>query len=280
MHADLTINPHQAGIGLRAPHYQALIAQPPAVGFMEVHSENFFGDGGQPLAYLERFRRDYAISTHGVGLSLGSADGLSAQHLDRLAALVARIEPILVSEHLCWIGVNGHYLNDLLPLPYTDEALDVVVRNVTQVQERLGRQILVENVSSYLQYQSSTMAEWQFVSEVASRSGCKVLLDVNNIYVNACNHGIDAQKFIDAIAPHSVGEIHLAGFQDTGELLIDTHGSAVCDEVWALYEYALARIGPVPTLIEWDTDIPPLPVLLAEADKANARLLNRATSAA
>ena len=260
---------NRAGIGLRTPHYQDLLAQRPAVSFLEVHSENFFCDGGQPLRYLERFRQDYPISTHGVGLSLGSTDPLDATHLKKLKRLVDWLDPVLVSEHLCWVGVNGRFLNDLLPLPYTEEALEHVVSRVQQVQDYLGRQILVENVSSYLEFADSTIPEWEFVREVAQRAGCRILLDVNNIYVNAMNHGFAAATYIDAIEPGSVGEIHLAGFEDTGDILIDTHGSAVCEEVWKLYAHAIRRLGPVPTLIEWDTDIPALSVLLGEADKAN-----------
>jgi uncharacterized protein (UPF0276 family) len=270
------ISPHRAGIGLRAPHYQAMLAAHPDVSFLEVHSENFFGDGGQPLKYLARFREDYPVSTHGVGLSLGSADPLDLTHLAKLKRLVDAIEPTLVSEHLCWVGVNGRYLNDLLPMPYTEESLKHVVSRVQQVQEYLGRQILVENVSSYLEFVASTTPEWEFVREVAARAGCGILLDVNNIYVNAINHGIDAVGYIDAIALGSVGEIHLAGFQDTGEILIDTHGAAVSDEVWNLYAYAIARYGNVPTLIEWDTDIPALEILVGEAEKANRILAARA----
>ena len=264
----------RAGIGLRPPHYQAMLATAPSVSFLEVHSENFFGDGGQPLKYLRRFREDYPISTHGVGLSLGSTDPLDADHLRKLKRLVDAIDPVLVSEHLCWVGVNGRFLNDLLPLPYTQESLEHVVRRVGELQDFLKRPILIENVSSYLEFVDSTIPEWEFVREVASRSGCQILLDVNNIHVNATNHDFDALTYLDAIAPGSVGEIHLAGFQDTGEVLIDTHGAAVSNEVWHLYEHAIARFGAVPTLIEWDTDIPVLDVLLGEAEKAN-RVLER-----
>ncbi len=259
----------RAGIGLRTPHYQAILAGAPDVSFLEVHSENFFSDGGSPLKYLARFREDYPISTHGVGLSLGSTDPLDPVHLKKLKRLVDSIEPILVSEHLCWVGVDGRFLNDLLPLPYTEESLKHVVNRVGELQDYLKRSVLVENVSSYLEFVDSTIPEWEFVREVASRSGCRILLDVNNIYVNAVNHGFDARHYLDTIQPGSVGEIHLAGFQDTGELLIDTHGSAVCDEVWTLYEHAISRFGAVPTLVEWDTDIPALELLLAEAGKAN-----------
>lgn len=258
-----------AGIGLRPPHYQAILAQQPAVSFLEVHSENFFGDGGQPLKYLARFREDYPISTHGVGLSLGSTDPLDGDHLKKLKRLVDRIDPVLVSEHLCWVGVNGRFLNDLLPLPYTAESLEHVVRRVGEVQDFIKRPILIENISSYLEFVESTIPEWEFVRDVASRAGCQILLDVNNIHVNAVNHAFDAFTYLDTIAPGSVGEIHLAGFQVTGEVLIDTHGSTVCDEVWRLYKYAVQRFGNVPTLIEWDTDIPELSILLGEAEKAN-----------
>lgn len=258
-----------AGIGLRTPHYQDMLARQPALAFLEVHSENFFGEGGQPLRYLDRFREDYEISLHGVGMSLGSADALSETHLKKLKRLVDRIEPKFVSDHLCWVGVNGRFLNDLLPLPYTRDALNLVVNHVDQLQQELGRRVMVENVSSYLEFAQSEIPEWEFVNSVAERAGCRVLLDVNNIYVSASNHGFDARAYIDAIDRKHVGEIHLAGFQDTGEILIDTHSAPVFADVWPLYEYALRRFGQVPTLIEWDTDIPTLDVLLAEADKAN-----------
>lgn len=280
--ADQKIDASCAGIGLRAPHYQDLLARTERAGtpgFLEVHSENFFGDGGQPLQYLERFREDYALSTHGVGLSLGSTDPLDRTHLEKLKRLVDRFQPRLVSEHLCWVGVGGRFVNDLLPLPYTEESLAHVSARVAQVQDFLQRKILVENVSSYLEFTESTMPEWVFVNEVAKRAGCGVLLDVNNIYVNATNHGFDAKTFIDAIDPATVGEIHLAGFQDTGDILIDTHGARVHEDVWALYAYAIARLGPVPTLIEWDTDLPALDVLLDEAAHAN-RVLGGVSHAA
>ena len=269
MYPSFHVEAGRAGIGLRTPHYQAMIETRPDVAFLEVHSENFFGDGGQPLKYLARFRQDYPISTHGVGLSLGSADALDREHLRKLKRLVDRIEPALVSEHLCWIGVNGRFLNDLLPLPYTTESLVHIVDRVSELQDYLQRDVMVENVSSYLEFAESSIPEWEFVREVSQRSGCKLLLDVNNIYVNATNHDFDARVYLDAIAPGSVGEIHLAGFEDAGDVLIDTHGSPVSDEVWRLYEYALQRFGNVPTLIEWDTDIPELAVLLGEAEKAN-----------
>ena len=262
----------RAGIGLRPPHYQAILTASPVVSFLEVHSENFFGDGGPPLKYLARFREDYPISTHGVGLSLGSTDPLDQAHLKKLKRLVDAVEPVLVSEHLAWVGVDGRFLNDLLPLPYTEEALAHVVSRVGEVQDYLRRPLLIENVSSYLEFAASTIPEWEFVRELAARAGCQILLDVNNIHVNAVNHDFDPVAYLDAIAPGSVGEIHLAGFQNTGEILIDTHGAAVSDAVWRLYAHAILRFGRVPTLVEWDTDIPALPVLLAEAAKANCIL--------
>lgn len=264
-----------AGIGLRAPHYGELLERLPPLAFLEVHSENYFCDGGAPLAWLERFRAHYPLSFHGVGLSLGSADPLDERHLARLAALVRRFEPALVSEHLCWSSFGGRHANDLLPLPYTREALDHVVRRVGAVQERLGRRIAVENVSAYHRFPESTIPEWEFAAEAARRSGCGLLVDVNNIWVNAVNQGFDPLRHLAAIDPRTVDEIHLAGF-DAGEAgLIDTHGTPVAAEVWRLYEAALTRFGPRPTLIEWDTDIPALDVLLGEAAKARAMLARR-----
>jgi uncharacterized protein (UPF0276 family) len=262
----------RAGIGLRAPHYRELAERSLPLGFVEVHSENFFGAGGPALATLERFRARYPVSLHGVGLSLGSADALSIPHLERLAALAGRIEPALVSEHLSWSSIGGRFANDLLPLPYTEESLAHVVARVQAVQEHLGRRILVENVSSYLEFQASTIPEWEFVAEVSRRAGCGLLLDVNNIWVNAANHGFDAARYLEAIPLDAVGEIHLAGFQESDGLLIDTHGAPVADGVWSLYELALRRFGPRPTLVEWDIDIPPLDTLVGEARKADARL--------
>jgi uncharacterized protein (UPF0276 family) len=260
------------GIGLRAPHYARVLEERPALGFVEVHSENFYAEGGAALGWLERFRAAYPLSLHGVGLSLGSADALDARHLEKLARLADRFEPALVSEHLCWSSIAGRHANDLLPLPFTDEALDHLVARVEAVQERLRRAILVENVSSYLTFAHSTIPEWEFVAEVARRSGCGVLLDVNNIWINACNHGFDAARYLEAIDPRTVGEIHLAGFDRIGGRLVDTHGTRVADEVWALYRAAIARFGERPTLIEWDTDIPGLDVLLDEARKARSIL--------
>lgn len=267
----------QAGIGLRAPHYQELLERHPPIGWLEAHSENYFGDGGAPLYHLEQLRALYPLSLHGVGLSLGSTDPLNREHLCQLKALITRFEPGLVSEHLSWSSVAGHYMNDLLPLPYTIEALSHVSQRIARAQDYLGRQILVENVSSYLQYEESSMPEWEFLAEVAESTGCGILLDVNNIFVSAVNHGFDARTYLRAMPADRIGEIHLAGFStnrfEGGELLIDTHSAPVAREVWTLYREAVDRYGPIPTLIEWDTEVPPLSVLLDEAWQAD-RVLN------
>jgi len=265
-----------AGIGLRAPHAGEIARRRPPLAFLEVHSENYFG-GGPALATLEALRREYDVSLHGVGLSLGSADGVDAAHLARVAALAERTAPRFVSEHLSWSVAGGTYLADLLPLPLTEEALAVFCRHVAQAQDVLQRRLLIENPSSYLRYAHSTVPEAEFLGAVARRTGCGLLCDVNNIFVSACNHGWDALAYLDALPGDAVGEIHLAGHAlrrlEGGQVLrIDDHGSRVAPEVWRLYEEALARLGPRPTLIEWDTDVPPLSVLLAEAAHA-ARLL-------
>jgi len=254
-----------AGIGLRAAHYRAILERGPALAFLEVHAENFFAEGGQALAWLERFRECYPLSVHGVGLSLGSAEGVEELHLAKLERLVRRFEPALVSEHLSWSAAGGRHANELLPLPFTREALAAAVANIQHVQERLGRPILVENVSTYLRFGDGEMAEPEFVAEVVRRAGCGLLLDVNNIHVNARNHGFDALAYLDAIDPQTVGEIHLAGHEAVGARLVDTHGTRVAPEVWDLYAATLARLGPRPTLVEWDIDIPELDVLLDEA---------------
>jgi uncharacterized protein len=270
---------HGAGIGLRAPHYARILAERPALGFLEVHAENFFGAGGQPLAWLDRFRAHYAVSVHGVGLSLGSVDPLDAGHLARLAELVRRVEPFLVSEHLCWSSFGGRHSNDLLPLPYTEEALDHVVARIGTVQDRLKRALLVENVSAYVQHPHAAMTEWEFLGEAARRSGCRVLLDVNNVWVNAVNHGFDPRRYIDAVDPAQVAQFHLAGFEATDAGLVDTHGTPVSEEVWQLYEYTLAHVGARPTLVERDANLPALDELLDEAERAR-RLAEAACAAA
>jgi uncharacterized protein (UPF0276 family) len=262
--------PARAGIGLRAPHYRELLDRRPDIGWVEVHSENYFGGGGQPRWFLERVRRDYPVSFHGVGLSLGSADPLSSEHLTSLRALIERFEPCLVSEHLSWSASGGRYLNDLLPLPYTEEALGVFCDHLAQAQEHLGRRMLIENPSSYVAWSHSTIPEFEFLSAVAERTGCGILLDVNNVYVSATNHGFDAHAYLAAIPVAPVEEIHLAGFDRGEHCLIDTHGKPVAAPVWELYAEAMRRFGPAPTLIEWDTDLPSLDVLLDEAAKADA----------
>ena len=268
--------PDSAGIGLRAPHLDRVLAERPRVPWFEVHSENLFAAGGALHANMQQIRADYPISLHGVGLSLGSAGALDAAHLTRLAELVARYQPALVSEHLCWSALDGVHSNDLLPLPLTHEALALTVAHIQQVQERLRRELLIENVSTYLSFVQADYSEWDFVAEVVRRSGCGLLLDVNNIYVNSVNHGFDPSDYLDAMPAAAVREIHLAGFTRKTELavplLIDTHSRPVDAAVWALYAEALDRLGPVPTLIEWDQDIPELEVLLAEAAKAEELL--------
>jgi uncharacterized protein (UPF0276 family) len=261
--------PACAGIGLRTPHYKEILETFPRTGWFEVHSENYFGAGGQPLWYLEQIRSHYPISLHGVGLSLGSTDPLNREHLRKLKSLVQRIEPGLVSEHLSWSSVGGRYMNDLLPLPYTEESLLHVIERISQTQEFLGRRILIENPSSYLQFVESTIPEWVFLSEVSARSGCGILLDINNIYVSAINHRFDPHLYIQSVPPEKVEEIHLAGFETNEIGLIDTHSRPVYHVVWELYQEAMKQFEKVPTLIEWDSDIPDLSVLLAEACKAN-----------
>jgi len=269
--------PAKAGIGLRARHYREILEERPDIGWLEVHSENFFSEGGQPLFYLEKIRDHYPLSLHGVGLFLGSTDPLNWDHLDRLKSLIDRFEPGFVSEHLCWGSVQGRFLNDLLPLPYTEQALDHFCRQVQRAQEFLGRNLLIENVCSYLEFKHSTIPEWEFIAEIAQRTGCGLLLDVNNIYVNSVNHKFDPEIYLQSIPPNAVREIHLAGFDDSGDCLIDTHGKPVFSEVWELYRLSVKRFGEVPTLIEWDTDIPELSVLLREAKKADAiRMENHA----
>ena len=275
-----TALPAAAGIGLRAPHVAEVLATRPPVAWLEVHSENYYADGGAALAALDRIRADYPLSLHGVGMSLGSTDPLDRAHLAKLRRLIARTEPALVSEHLCWSGVGGRSLNDLLPLPYTEEALAHVCTRVAEVQDAIGRELLVENVSSYLAFADATIPEWEFVAAVALRTGCRLLVDVNNIHVNAINHGFDADDYLAAIPRAAVAEIHLAGYEARGDLLIDTHGAPVAPEVWALYRRALDRYGPQPTLIEWDTDIPPLATLLTEAATAQSMLDTRDALAA
>jgi uncharacterized protein len=269
-----------AGIGLRSPHLAEIGRDRPATGFLEIHAENHLA--GSPAAQaIERLRESYELSVHAVGLSLGSVDGLDEAHLDRVASLVSRLKPALVSDHLSWSMHGGRYFNDLLPLPYTEEALDVVVRNVVHLQERLRRQVSIENPSCYLGFAYSTLTEPEFLTELVRRSGCGLLLDLNNIVVTAHNLRLDPRDWLVGLPGEAITEYHLAGHAandaDGEPILIDDHGSRVGDEVWAQFGEAVRRYGPRPTLIEWDTDIPALPVLLEEAAKAE-RVIQQADS--
>lgn len=262
------------GIGLRHAHYRDFLDGKQPVDWLEIHTENYLGAGGFDLHVLEQVRRDYPLSFHGVGLGLGSAMALDTGHLDRIAALVARFQPALVSEHLCWSAVPTRHVNDLLPLPFTGEALDVMTCHVDQMQTILKRTILLENISSQLRFRQDEMNEMEFLTEIVRRTGCGILLDVNNLYVNQCNHREDALAAIDRVPADAVREIHLAGHLVTADSVVDHHGSRVSPDVWALYRYAIDRFGAVSTLIEWDTDIPTIEVLLEEA--AMARQLTEA----
>lgn len=275
--------PARAGIGLRTPHHAALLRDRPTVGWIEVHTENYFHDGGPNVRALERACEFYPLSLHGVGLGLGSADPIDRDHLRRVRDAVRRFEPALVSEHACWAHVDGRHFNDLLPLPYTEEAAEHLAARIREVQDFLGRQLLVENLSAYIGHAASQLREGEFLAAVVARSGCGLLLDVNNAYVNAANLRLDVQRFFADLPATAVQEIHLAGHSRRvvggRELLIDDHGSAVPDGVWELYVTALSHFGPVPTLIEWDNGVPPLDVLAAEARKADM-LLQRAHESA
>lgn len=261
------------GLGLRPSHYDHVLSRRPAVSWFEAISENYMGlrggsSGGRPLEMLEEVRGRYPVTLHGVSLNVGSADPLNRDYLKRLKRLVRVIEPAIVSDHLCWTGVGGRNLHDLLPLPYTEAAIEHVAARLRHVQEFLGRRILIENVSSYLTYRHSEMTEWEFLTEIASRADCGILLDVNNIHVSAVNHGFDALDYINAVPTARVGEMHLAGYSDEGGFLIDTHDHPVSDPVWDLYAAAIRRFGPVPTLIEWDDKIPAFERLEQEAARA------------
>src|SRR5471032_1495154 len=261
-----------AGIGLRAPHLAAIDRERPALGLLEIHAENYLSPS-PTFAAMERVRADYRFSIHAVGLSLGAVDGLDAAHLARVSTLVKRLQPDLVSDHLSWSTNGGRYFNDLLPLPYTEEALAVVVRNLDQLHEALGRQVSIENPSCYLGFVHSPMSEPEFLSELARRSGCGLLLDANNIHVTAHNLGLDPARWLEGVPAAAITEYHLAGHAvntvEDGTVLIDDHGSRVGDPVWRLFAQCVERFGPRPTVIEWDTDIPALPVLLDEARRAS-----------
>lgn len=256
------------GLGLRTEHYEDILASEPNVDWFEILSENYLVPGGKPLYYLDQFKERYPLVMHGVSMSIGSVEPLDFDYLGQLKQLANRVNPKWISDHLCWTGVHGKNLHDLLPLPYTDETINHVVARIQQVQEFLGRQILIENVSSYASYQDSSMTEWDFISEIANRADCLLLFDVNNIYVSSVNHQFDARDFIDGVPAHRVQQIHLAGHEDHGDYIIDTHDAPVIDAVWDLYDYAIKRFGPVSTMIERDDKMPPLAELVAELDRA------------
>jgi uncharacterized protein len=258
------------GIGLRPPHYAEVVETLPAIDWFEVITENFMVAGGNPRQVLRRVRARYPVVLHGVSLSIGSVDPLDETYLTGLAALAAEIEPAWISDHLCWSSFGGHTGHDLWPLPFTEEALAHVVRRIEMVQERLRRRILIENVSSYLEFAHSALAEWEFLSEVARRADCGLLLDVNNVFVSARNHGFEAAQFLAGLPVERVKQIHLAGHRDEGTHLLDTHDHPVCDGVWALYRAAVQRFGAVSTIIERDDDIPPLGEVMAESRQAAA----------
>lgn len=256
------------GVGLRREHFERILSAPTRVDWFEAISENFMVAGGRALDVLTRVREQYPIVLHGVSLSIGSTDPLDRRYLDELAALARRFEPEWVSDHLCWTGVGGHNAHDLLPLPYTEEALDHVAVRVAQVQEHLGRRIALENASSYVSYRHSSMPEWEFLAAIARRSGCGILLDINNIYVSARNHGFDARQYLAGIPVDAVWQFHLAGHSNKGKFLLDTHDHPVIEPVWQLYREAVERFGEISTLIEWDDHIPPFERLEAESERA------------
>ena len=256
------------GVGFRAPHYGRILDERPPMDWFEVISENFMVAGGRPLDNLARLKDSYPVVPHGVSLAVGSVEPLDTDHLTRLRALVERLDPPWVSDHLCWGRAPGLHLHDLLPLPYTREAVNLVVERVKRVQGTLERPFALENVSSYMTYRASAMSEWEFVTEVVERADCGLLLDCNNVYVSARNHGFDPERYIDAIPADRVVQMHLAGHTDKGTYVLDTHAEPICDEVWSLYRRAVARCGAVATLVEWDDEIPAWDVLAAEADRA------------
>lgn len=259
------------GVGLRRPHYSEIVDIHPRMDWFEVITENFMVEGGRPLEVLEQVRERYPIVMHGVSLSIGSTDPLNHDYLQTLDAMAVRFEPAWISDHLCWTGVGGHNLHDLLPLPYTEEVVFHAAGRIREVQDVLGRRILIENVSSYVGFACSTLAEWEFLSAVADEADCGILLDINNIFVNAFNHGFDAERYIDSVPVERVKQFHLAGHQDHGRYLLDTHDHPVRAEVWRLYERAVRRFGAVSTLIEWDDRIPQFRELQAVADEARSR---------
>jgi len=268
-----------AGIGLRSRHYRDILATKPPVAWFEVLSENYFGAGGLPIYHLEAVRADYPVTLHGVGMSLGSADPLNIDYLTRLKTLAGQIEPAWISDHLAWISVDGRHVHDLLPLPYTEESLVHFSARVSRVQDFLGRRLLIENPSSYMAYRTTDMTEWEFLQELAQRADCDLLFDVNNVYVSGHNHGFDPLEYLHALPADRIREIHLAGYEEHGDYLFDTHGYRVHPPVWDLYRKTIERLGSVPTLIEWDTDIPEFDVLVDEANKAQKVLTEVAVAA-
>ncbi|MBA2721973.1 MAG: DUF692 domain-containing protein [Methylibium sp.] len=258
------------GLGLRTAHYAAFLDAQQPVDWLEIIAENYLVPGGKPLRMLDDIRARYPMVMHGVSMSIGLVAGPDPEHLKALAALARRVRPLWISDHLCWTGVHGRQIHDLLPLPYSEEALKVVVRNLRQVQDTLGQRLLIENVSSYLEFRASSMSEWEFVNRVCEEADCLLLLDLNNIHVSSVNHGFDALDYLAAMPAHRVQQIHLAGHTDHGDHLIDTHDHPVAEPVWALYRAALKRFGNVATMIERDDRIPPLPELVAELDTARA----------
>lgn len=262
------------GLGLRTEYFDSILATPPEVDWFEITSENFMVAGGKPRHYLERIRERWPLVMHGVSLSIGSTDPLDLDYLKGLRQLARDIEPAWISDHLCWTGVGGLNSHDLLPLPYNEEAIAHVVGRVQQVQDFMGREILLENLSSYLEFNRSSMPEWEFLSQIARRSGCRLLLDVNNVQVSARNHGFDPQDYLDGLPGERIWQIHLAGHSDYGDYCIDTHDHEVPQEVWSLYESAIRRFGPISTMIERDDDFPPLEELLAELEQARLSFAN------
>lgn len=262
------------GLGLRPEHYESILQQNPAIDWFEILTENYLIPGGKPLYYLDQIRARYPVVMHGVSLSIGSTDPLDRIYLQQLKELAHRVEPVWISDHLCWTGINGLNMHDLLPIPYTEEAINHIVARISEIQEYLGQQILIENVSSYLTYIQSEMSEWEFIAEIIKRADCYLLLDVNNIYVSSINHGFNALDYINAIEPSRVVQIHLAGHSNFGDYIIDTHDAAIIQPVWDLYAKTIQRLGPISTMIERDDLIPPLEELLLELNYAKKIMTN------